>query len=135
MDKLFIYTDGASRGNPGPSAVAFLIFSDQKLLFSHKENIGKSTNNVAEYTALIKALEKASGLSRGEVACFSDSQLMVSQLNGSYKVRKPHLKPLFEKVKALEKGFEKVAYKHLNRTDPTISKADSMVNEALDKDQ
>jgi ribonuclease HI len=129
--KLTIYTDGASRGNPGPSAIAFLIADDKgKLLKSHKHFIGQATNNIAEYRALIAALERASKLG-DEVSCFSDSKLMISQLRGEFKVKKPHIKELHQKVKALEKKFKKTEYSHVPRTNPAIMKADAMVNEVL----
>lgn len=130
--KLTIYTDGASRGNPGPSAIAFLIADEKgKLLKAHKHFIGKATNNIAEYRALVAALERASKLG-DEIVCFSDSRLMVNQLKGEYKIKKPHIKELHQKVKVLEKKFKKIEYRHVNRTDPGIQKADSMVNEVLD---
>lgn len=130
---LVIYTDGASRGNPGPGAVAFLILNDRgEILRKHKHYIGKCTNNVAEYRALIAALERARKLG-DEVSCFSDSKLMVNQLKGKYKVKKKHLKALFEKAKSLERKFKKVEYKNVRRTDPVIKRVDRMVNEVLNK--
>ena len=130
---LVIYTDGASRGNPGPGAIAFLILDGRgEILRKHKHFIGVCTNNVAEYRALIAALERARKLG-DEVSCFSDSKLMINQLKGKYKVKKKHLKELFEKVKALEKGFRKVEYSNVRRTDPVIKRVDRMVNEVLNK--
>jgi len=134
-DKLKIYTDGASRGNPGPGATAFII-TDQKgiLLRERREFIGTCTNNVAEYKALISALEEAMKLAgeSSEITCFSDSQLMISQLKGEYKVKRGHLKELYKKAKLLEKEFKKVEYRNVRRTDPNIRKADGMVNDILD---
>lgn len=130
---LVIYTDGASRGNPGPGAIAFLILDGRgKILREHGHYIGKCTNNVAEYRALIAALERAGKLG-DEVSCFSDSKLMVNQLKGRYKVKKEHLKSLFERVKSLERKFKKVEYKNVRRTDPVIKRVDRMVNEVLNK--
>lgn len=131
--KLKIYTDGASRGNPGPGAIAFIIFDSMgNVLKSHRHYIGKTTNNVAEYRALISALERAGKLGR-EVSCFSDSKLMINQLRGEYKVKKAHLKELFERVKTLERGFERVEYRNVRRTDTNIKKVDRMVNQVLDQ--
>ena len=130
--KLKIYTDGASRGNPGPGAAAFII-TDEKgnLLKERAEFIGACTNNIAEYRALISALKEALKLG-DEITCFSDSQLMISQMKGEYKVKKGHLKEQFDEAKALEKKFAKVGYVSVRRTDPMIKKADRMVNNVLD---
>lgn len=133
--KLNIYTDGASRGNPGPGAIAFIITdSDGKLLKEHAQFIGACTNNIAEYRALIAALKEAAKIADGnsEITCFSDSQLMISQMKGEYKVKKGHLKELREEAKSLEKKLKKVDYVNVRRTDPVIQRADRMVNEVLD---
>jgi ribonuclease HI len=131
--RLVIYTDGACRGNPGPGALAFIILDVKgNVLLKHRHFIGETTNNVAEYRALIAALERARKLGN-EVSCFSDSKLVVSQLRGEYKVKKKHLKVLFEKAKSLERKFKKVEYKNVRRTDPNIRKVDRMVNEVLDR--
>jgi len=127
-----IYTDGASRGNPGPGAIAFIIAREGKIVRSHKHYIGRATNNVAEYRALISALERAKSLSK-DIRCFSDSKLLVKQMKGEYKVKKPHIRELFERAKALERNFERVEYVHVNRTNHGIKMADRMVNEVLDK--
>jgi ribonuclease HI len=131
--RLVIYTDGACRGNPGPGALAFIILDVKgNVLLKHRHFIGETTNNVAEYRALIAALERARKLGN-EVSCFSDSKLVVSQLRGEYKVKKKHLKVLFEKAKSLERKFKKVEYKNVRRTDPNIKKVDRMVNEVLNR--
>lgn len=130
--KLVIYTDGASRGNPGPGAIAFIIVDKDKIIGKHKHFIGRCTNNVAEYRALISALERASKLAK-EVRCFSDSKLLVKQMRGEYKVKKPHIKELFERAKKLENKFDKVEYKHVNRENPGIKMVDRMVNQVLDQ--
>jgi len=135
--KLKIYTDGASRGNPGPGAAAFII-TDEKgsVLKERAEFIGPCTNNVAEYRALISALKEAAkliGESGGaEITCFSDSQLMVSQMKGEYKVKNARMKELRDEAKALERKFRKVEYVNVRRSDPMIRKADRMVNNMLD---
>jgi ribonuclease HI len=133
--RLVIYTDGASRGNPGPGAIAFIIAgADGKLLKEHAQFIGSCTNNIAEYRALIAALTEAEKIAGkgSEITCFSDSELMVSQMKGEYKVKQAHLKELREEAKALERRFEKVEYNSVRRTDPGIRKADAMVNRVLD---
>ena len=134
VEALYIYTDGAARGNPGPAAIAFII-EDHKgvVLKKHSESIGKATNNTAEYVAIIKALEEASTYCRLNVFCFCDSKIVVSQLNGVYKIKKKHLKEKFLEARNMEKMFEKVTYSHLLRTHPKIKIADKLVNEELDR--
>jgi len=131
---LNIYTDGGSRGNPGNAAIAFRIYDNKGNIISEKsESIGVCTNNTAEYKAVIAALEEASKYCKGEIFCFSDSELLVRQLNGRYKVKAKHLKELFSEVKTKEKIYERVIYKHLPRTNPRIARADKLLNKKLDK--
>ena len=131
---LFIYTDGASRGNPGPSAIAFLALGEhQTLIKEHAETIANTTNNVAEYSAIITAMEYALDASEKEITITSDSELVISQLNNTYKVKAKHLFKYFDQVKELEKGFKKVIYKHAPRDNKYISRCDEMVNTVLDK--
>jgi ribonuclease HI len=132
--RLHIYTDGASRGNPGRAAIAFLILDERgKTLKAYSRAIGIATNNEAEYRAVIKALETATGMAR-EVALTSDSEVVVSQLSGRYKVKAANLRQLFARAKSLENKFSMVRYSHVRRSNPFISKADSMVNHALDRE-
>ena len=134
LKKIFIYTDGGSRGNPGKSAIGILIISPNgKVIYRHGEYIGEATNNIAEYTALIKALKNASENFHGEASCFSDSELMVRQLNGKYKVKNFNIKKLFLKVKNLEKNFRKITYTHVRRGNKNIVVVDSIVNRVLDE--
>jgi ribonuclease HI len=131
---LKIYTDGGSRGNPGPAAFALIIYdSREKLLESHSEFIGDATNNMAEYRGILKALKMAKKHGNGEVLCTMDSELAVMQLTGKYKVKKAHLKELYSMVKEAEKHFERVTYVHVRREDSHISVVDSMLNRTLDK--
>ena len=133
MNKLTIYTDGGSRGNPGPGAIGILILDDKSnIVKEHKEFIGHTTNNRAEYTAMIKALELAKTHSKKEIICFSDSRLIVKQLSGEWKVKEKELLALFQKVKQLEKNFESVSYNHVRRDNKYIKRADELVNEELD---
>ena len=129
---LSIYTDAGARGNPGPSAIAVLIFQEGKPLKQHSEYIGTATNNQAEYRAVIKGLELAKEAGAGEIRVFSDSELVCSQLKGEYKVKNRGLKPLYEKAKSLEKGFQKVSYFSLPRENPRTRLADRLVNRILD---
>jgi ribonuclease HI len=133
--RILIYTDGGARGNPGPAAIGVLIYTYHgRLLESHREYIGKATNNVAEYTAVITALRQAGKFSDHDIYCHSDSQLIVNQLSGTYAVKEPHLQELLRKVRELEKQFKKVTYTYLPRTDPRIGLADSLVNRVLNDD-
>ena len=132
--KVLLYTDGGSRGNPGPSAIGILIYSQHGILLAnHKEYIGQATNNQAEYAAVLKGLGIAREFTMGEVFCHSDSKLMVSQLSGDYAIKEPKLKEAFQRVKEAEKPFGMVRYIHLPRTAPRIKLADSLVNRVLDK--
>lgn len=131
--KIFINTDGGSRGNPGNAAIGIVIRDDKdKIIENHKERIGVTTNNVAEYKAIIKALELAKKYTSDEIELSSDSEVVVRQIIGKYKVTKDHLIELFNEVKSKEKSFRKVNYNHVFREDPYQSRADALVNQALD---
>ncbi len=134
MSDIMVYTDGGSRGNPGDAAIAVLIYdSSGKLLQSHSEYIGVNTNNVAEYRAVLKALKLAKKHGSGSVTCTMDSQLVMMQLSGKYKIKKPHLKELFLMVKEEEKSFRSVSYAHVRREDKYVTLADSLLNRILDR--
>jgi ribonuclease HI len=130
--KLSAYTDAGARGNPGPAAIAVLVFDGDKLIRQHGDYIGKATNNQAEYRAVIKALELAKELGAKELQLFTDSELVARQLSGAYKVKDAKLKPLHEQAKALEKGFSKVSYNSVPRGNLRIWLADKLVNKILD---
>jgi ribonuclease HI len=134
MQKVYVYTDGGSRGNPGPGAIAVVILDAEKnIIAEHKEFIGETTNNKAEYKAMVKAFEMAVKLKASELVCFSDSQLLVNQLKGEWKVRDDTLKPMFKSIKEMEKSFQKVTFNHIRRCSDRFSKlADELVNESLD---
>ena len=130
--KLSIYTDGASRGNPGPTGIGIVICDESgKIVKEYEKFIGIATNNIAEYRALIKALELASSFQVSEIECFSDSELMVRQLNGEYRVKNVKLKALFLQVREKEKQFEKVNYSHVPREEGHIKRADKLANLAI----
>jgi ribonuclease HI len=130
MQKLIINTDGGSRGNPGPAAIG-VVFSDEagEVVAKFKECIGETTNNVAEYSALILALTKANDFEVNEIECRLDSELVVKQLNGLYKVKDPNMKELHGKVQELT-FFKPVKFIHVRREYNKL--ADALVNEALD---
>jgi len=132
--RLRVYSDGASRGNPGPSAIAFvLVGEDRKMLKRYSGYVGVRTNNQAEYEALISALEFASSLPSQEVVCHMDSELVVKQLNGEYRVRSPTLEILWLKVHKLKQKFQKMSFIHVPRTDTHIQLVDQLANQVLDR--
>jgi ribonuclease HI len=124
-------TDGGARGNPGPAAYGYVLETDDgTVLAAHGETIGIATNNVAEYRALVEGLRKAGELSVSEVEVVSDSELLVRQMKGEYKVKNEALRRLREEATDLADHFEKVTYKAVRREHNEL--ADRLVNEALD---
>ena len=131
-----IYTnsDGGSRGNPGPGAIGIIIRKDGEILTRYSAKIGKFvTNNVAEYEALIKALELASKFTHDELTCMLDSELVVKQLLGKYRVRNPKLLELFLKVQKLQEKFLRIRYLYVSRWNKFQRIADGLLNKELDK--
>jgi ribonuclease HI len=132
-DKIFLYTDGGSRGNPGQSAIGIVICDENKqILKTYKECIGHGTNNEAEYKALIKGLEMAAGIARGDLVFFSDSELLIKQLNGHYRIKAQNLLELYYEVQNRLKPFKKITFNHHNRNHKYIQQCDKLVNQALD---
>ena len=127
-------SDGGARGNPGPGAIGVIVRKDGEILTKYSANIGKFvTNNVAEYEALIKALELALEYTKEELTCVLDSELVVKQLLGEYRVRNPNLLKLFLRVQKLQENFTKIKYVHVNRDDKFQQIADELLNSELDK--
>jgi ribonuclease HI len=130
-DKLTIYTDGASRNNPGPASIGVVIKDTHgKILAEISKRIGNATNNQAEYHAIIAALEKAITLGASEVMLKADSELVVKQLKGSYKVKNTDLKPLFEKVLVLSRRFTAFNISYIPREEN--KEADRLANKAFE---
>ncbi|NTU70089.1 ribonuclease HI family protein [bacterium] len=131
MKTLKIFTDGGARNNPGPAGIGVVVKDiENNVIETYKKYIGDKTNNQAEYEALIYALEKVSG--KGDVLeCFLDSQLVVNQATGAYKVKNAEIRELLFKVKTLEQDFNEVHYFHIPREQN--KEADKLVNEALDE--
>ncbi|WP_172602260.1 ribonuclease HI family protein [Candidatus Nitrosocosmicus franklandus] len=127
-----MHIDGASRGNPGLSAIGIIIMKDDKVIKEHGEFIGVKTNNQAEYEALRRALEICSDLDR-EVNILSDSELLINQRNLKYRIRSQELKILSRQIAALEKNYDKITYKHVPRS--KNRRADYLANKALDEYQ
>ena len=130
-----IYTnsDGGSRGNPGPGAIGVLVRKDESVLAMYSEKIGKVTNNVAEYVGLIRALQLASTYTKDEVTCIVDSELIVKQLLGKYRVKNEILLKLFLKVQKLQENFNKIKYVHVKRENEFQKMVDFLLNVELDK--
>ena len=130
----FTNSDGGARGNPGPGAIGVIIREDGKILMKHSEFIGKLvTNNIAEYEALIKALELASEYTKEEITCILDSELVVKQLLGEYKVQNSKLLELFLRVQKCQDKFSKVRYLHVSRWNKFQRIADELLNDELDR--
>lgn len=127
-----IYTnsDGGARGNPGPGAIGVVVRRDDNILEMHSEKLGKVTNNIAEYKALIKAMELALKYD-DEITCFLDSELVVKQLLGEYKVKNEKLLGLFVEVQKLQNNFKKIKYLHVSRWDKFQQMADTLLNMEL----
>ena len=124
-------TDGGARGNPGPAAYGYVLEADDgTVLAAHGETIGTATNNVAEYRGLIAGLEKALELQVHELDVVSDSQLLVRQMTGEYKVKNEALRALKEEAENLADRFPKVKFTSVRREHNEL--ADKLVNEALD---
>ena len=131
MDKVVVHVDGGSRGNPGPAAAGAVASApDGTPLLERGEYIGKATNNVAEYKAVLLGLELARELEAREVEVINDSELVSRQIGGQYKVKHPSMKPLYlEAMKAL-RDFERWSVRSVRRESNV--RADQLVNEALD---
>ena len=130
--KFKVYTDGGARGNPGPAAIGGVI---QDIETGEKEEfkkyIGETTNNQAEYRALLLALEKVKEKGATEIECYLDSELVVKQLNREYKVKDAGLSAIFVKIWNLSQGLKKIHFHHVPRS--LNKEADRLVNEALDE--
>ena len=130
-ERFIAYTDGGSRGNPGPSASGYVIMDSHKqILAEGGEYLGITTNNQAEYQAVRKALEMCIELGARNVDFFIDSQLVVKQMSGEYKIKNKDLWPIHEKIKELAASIDSVTYTHVYREDNKL--ADAKVNEVLD---
>ncbi|NUN48837.1 MAG: ribonuclease HI family protein [Candidatus Brocadiae bacterium] len=136
MPHLIIHVDGASRGNPGPASTGVVFLTPDGVdILTRGEYIGEATNNVAEYRALLDALRRApqylSTVAKPELEVRSDSELLVKQLTGVYRIKHPGLQPLAAEAKVLARKFAKVAYRHVRREDNRV--ADRLCNLALDR--
>ena len=129
-EQIIVYTDGASRGNPGPAAAGFVLYDQNKIQLCAKAvYVGQTTNNVAEYTALINALQAAQKFNPKNLTLYSDSELLVRQINGLYRVKSEQIRPLFQQALQLLEKFENWKLQHITRD--KNKQADKLVNKAL----
>lgn len=127
-----LYTDGGARGNPGPAAYAFVLETDDgTVLDARGESIGVATNNVAEYSALVAGLERAAEIGVSELEVISDSELLVKQMRGEYRVKNRALQDLFLDASRLARRIDRVTYTAVRREHNEL--ADRLVNDALDR--
>jgi ribonuclease HI len=131
--KVLVYTDAGSRGNPGPSAYAVVVCSeDGKRLMETARYIGEGTNNEAEYRGVLAGLEEAKAMGADEIVLTSDSELLVRQVNRQYRIKAANLRPLAEEVWRRMSEFARAELRHVHREHPMISRADLLVNQELD---
>lgn len=130
MKKAVLHTDGGARGNPGPAGIGIFLQIEDEDRIEYGEYIGKATNNVAEYTALLRGLEMAKERNVSAIECYLDSELVVKQLNGQYRVKNADLKAIFLQTKTTANTFESVSFTHVRREKNKI--ADKLVNQAID---
>jgi ribonuclease HI len=130
---LTIYSDGGARGNPGPSAFAVVVCKNGKIIHKHSEYIGINTNNVAEYRGLVYAAGYAIDSHHDDVEFVMDSELVIKQMNGQYKVRSKNLADMHNDVKAMVSNIRNVRFTHVKRSDPMIAAADALLNAAMDE--
>ena len=132
ISKVIVYTDGAARGNPGPAAIGAVITDEQgKRIADISRRIGTTTNNQAEYRAVIAALKKAIDLGAMDVELKADSELFVKQINGRYKVKNTALRPLYQEVVKLIGSLESFKASYIPRAQN--AEADKLANKALDR--
>jgi ribonuclease HI len=131
LTSLVVHVDGGARGNPGPAAIGVVVSApDGAVLDEVAERIGVATNNVAEYRALLRGLERAAALGAREVQLINDSELVARQLTGVYKVKHPAMKPLHEQAVSALRGFDRWGIRSVPRAQN--ARADELVNQALD---
>ncbi len=125
-----MYSDGGARGNPGKAATAFFIFEEKNLIAFDGEYLGVTTNNIAEYKALLLGLQYSLKKGIKNINCKLDSELVVKQLKGEYKVKNAGIKPIFEEIKSMLSNFDSVNFEHIKRE--KNKNADKLVNVILD---
>ncbi len=127
------YSDGGSRGNPGKSAYGIVIVKDGRVIHEHAEFLGTHTNNYAEYRGLIAAISKVLELGETEAEFVMDSELVIRQMRGEYKVKSPDMKALYDDAKALSSLIPKVHFRNVRRSEEFIPRADAILNAEMDR--
>ena len=133
--RLTVYSDGGSRGNPGHAAYAIVVCSGADVIFEKSEYIGTETNNVAEYRGLIAGIAKAIDLGADDVEFVMDSELVIRQMRGEYKVKSPNIFDLHHDARSLVSSIRKVKFTHVKRENKMISRADALLNGEMDRHQ
>lgn len=133
LQNVKLYTDGCCKGNPGPGSIGVLIMDDVGTeLRRLSECIGTTTNNRAEYRALIKGLDLCAEFTRGVVTCYSDSMLLVNQMGGTWRIANPQLRKLWHEAQDYERVFRQVVYQFVPRSNQFIRIVDRLANDAMD---
>lgn len=128
-----IFSDGGSRGNPGPAAYAVVVTKDGNVVHEHAEFLGVRTNNYAEYRGLISGISKAIELGAEEAEFVMDSQLVIRQMRGEYKVKSENVRELYLDAKNLSSMIPKVIFTNVRRSEQLIPRADALLNAELDR--
>jgi len=132
IDKLIIYCDGGSRGNPGPAGLGVVIYDeDNNVIEEISEFLGVTTNNQAEYKGVLQAIKKAKELKAKELIFYLDSELIVKQMSGEYRVKNKDLLPLYNEIRKYILEFKKVEFNHVRRE--YNKEADALANKAMDE--
>jgi ribonuclease HI len=130
-----VFSDGGSRGNPGPSAYAVVVTKDDKIIHQHSEYLGINTNNYAEYRGLIAGLSEAIKLKADTVEFIMDSELVIKQMRGEYKVKNKNIMNLYHDAKALSSMIPNITFRNVLRSEMLIPLADALLNKELDSHQ
>lgn len=128
-----VYSDGGSRGNPGKSAFAIVVTENGRIVHEHAEFLGVHTNNYAEYRGLIAGISKVIDLGGNEAEFVMDSQLVIRQMTGQYKVKSPDMKVLHDDAVALSALIPKVSFRNVRRSEEFIPRADALLNAEMDR--
>ena len=131
---LDVYTDGISRGNPGLAAYGFIFVRNNNIIFEESKTIGQTTNNTAEYYAIISALKRIREFAIESIIVYSDSELVIKQINNQYRITKPHLAQLRAELAIAEKNFTDIHFRNVPRENLFIRRCDELCNQALDRE-
>lgn len=133
-DNLSVYTDGAARGNPGPAAIGYAMYdSDDRVVDKDSKAVGVRTNNQAEYEAFIWALERVVKMGAKEATFYSDSELLVRQVNGRYRIKNLKLRDLHDVAQGYIDALDRFEIEHVSRQNERTERVDAMINEELDE--